>query len=111
MIRWLSFRTVASTALALLLLTAAPAAGDGLFASPGLGMPAPSLPRTVPPPKTLGMPPLDANQCKLTAGSCPTGRLMRSGNLCYCVSSGGTVRQGTSRTRPQDARPSTTPDP
>jgi len=77
----------------------ATAAGGDLFTSPGLGMTAPDLPRVVPRKPTTGVPPLNANQCQLAAGTCPLGRLVRSGNLCYCRSEGGGVRQGETQKR------------
>ena len=114
MLRWLNCRggaagRIASLLLVLLVgLAPLPALADGLFGTPNLGMPAPALPRATPPPKSGGMPALDADQCLLAAGSCPTGRLQRSGGRCYCVS-GGTARQGTTRTKPQNARPPVDP--
>lgn len=92
-------------------LTVSGAAADSLFASPGLGMPTVNLPRMAPLPKTNAIPQFDANQCQLAAGSCPTGRLRRSGNICFCAGSDGSVRQGTTRVKPQDARPSVSPEP
>jgi len=100
-------------AITAFLLLAAPlgAGADSLFSSPGLGMAPVQVPRVVPKTVSPGVPPLNANQCQLMAGTCPTGRLQRSGNLCFCVSGNGTVRQGTTRVKPQGARPAIEPDP
>ncbi|MCX5478148.1 hypothetical protein OSH08_03975 [Kaistia geumhonensis] len=104
--------------MAALLASAPPAPAQTLFNQPSIGftpppvvrttppVTAPSVVRTVPP---VTVPSLNANQCQLSAGSCPTGRLMRSGSRCYCASGDGTARQGASRPRPQDARPSAAP--
>ncbi|MBB3931307.1 hypothetical protein GGR25_002357 [Kaistia hirudinis] len=99
--------------MAAFLVLAAPlgASADSLFSNPGLGMAPVQVPRVVPKTVTPGVPPLNANQCLLMAGSCPTGRLQRSGNLCFCVSGNGTVRQGTTRVKPQGARPAIESDP
>ena len=89
--------------LALALTGALPAAGASeLFKQPSIGLDPPKIIRTVPP---ATAPALGANQCQLAAGTCPLGRLQRSGTRCYCASPGGGARQGTTRTRPQDARP------
>lgn len=99
--------------MAVLIVALAPAGAgaDSLFANPGLGMAPVQVPRVVPKTVTPGMPALSANQCQLIAGTCPTGRLQRSGNLCFCASGNGTVRQGKTQTRKQDARPPLDPDP
>ena len=90
-------------ALALALAGMAPMAGAGeLFKQPSIGLDPPKIIKSVPP---SVMPSLNANQCQLAAGTCPLGRLQRSGSRCYCASAGGGTRQGTTRTRPQDARP------
>jgi hypothetical protein len=74
-------------------------AGNDLFAPPSLGLTAP--PRVeVRPPATPLTPPYRADQCQLIAGTCPLGRLQRSGTLCYCLSGDG-IRQGTTRRKPQ----------
>jgi hypothetical protein len=88
----------AATLLAMMALS--PASAGDLFGSPGLGLTPLTLPRVVPRPSTAA-PGYTANQCQMMAGTCPTGRLMRSGTRCYCASADGTVRQGTSRKRPQ----------
>ncbi|MCX5513484.1 hypothetical protein C3941_19995 [Kaistia algarum] len=93
-------------AIASLALPEAGAARD-IFSSPGLGLTPVPVPRVVPQRTPSGVPALDANQCQLMAGTCPLGRLQRSGGRCFCASGNGTVRQGTTRTKPQDARPST----
>lgn len=114
MMRWLNTGApagVRQTAILLLFgvaFLAFPEAGrtGDLFSSPGLGLTPAPVPRVVPPRKPSGVPALDANQCQLMAGTCPLGRLQRSGGRCFCASGDGTVRQGTTRTKPQDARPS-----
>ncbi|SHF69993.1 hypothetical protein SAMN02745157_2786 [Kaistia soli DSM 19436] len=89
-------------ALGLALLALAPAASAGeLFKQPSIGLDPPKIIKSVPP---SVMPSLNANQCQLAAGTCPLGRLQRSGTRCYCVSN-GTARQGATRTKPQDIRP------
>ena len=92
----------AALAAAAVLAVAPPAGAQTLFKQPSIGFTPPPVVRTTP---QVGVPPLNANQCQLSAGTCPTGRLMRSGSRCYCASGNGTVRQGASRTRPQDVRP------
>lgn len=85
-----------------MLLVAAAASGaeaQDLFAPPTLGMTPPRvIPPVTPMPKTPGF---TANQCLLSAGSCPTGRLVRSGSLCFCSTKDGRTLQGLSRRRPQ----------
>ncbi|MBZ9937083.1 hypothetical protein LB518_12330 [Mesorhizobium sp. BR1-1-16] len=87
--------------LALLQLGSTASAGE-LFKQPSIGLDPPKIIKSVPP---SVMPSLDANQCQLAAGTCPLGRLQRSGTRCYCVSN-GVARQGATRTKPQTARPS-----
>lgn len=94
-------RALAAGLMLVLAATAASPAGD-LFKQPSIGMDPPRVIQSVPP---SVMPSLDANQCQLAVGTCPLGRLQRSGGRCFCVSAGGAARQGTTRTRPQDARP------
>lgn len=106
---------LAASLLAASLLAATTSGAQTLFKEPTLGFTQPNLPRVVPPPgppsvvhtaPALRPHPLDANQCRLAAGTCPLGRLQRSGSLCFCVGSGGAVLQGRSEVRPQGANPS-----
>ena len=102
-------------AVAMLALAAGAADAQTLFRSPTLGFTRSTPPRTAPPLAPPGAirsaPPLtpqpfDANQCQLLSGTCPLGRLQRSGSRCYCVSAPGTARQGGSQVKPQGANPS-----
>ncbi len=79
------------------------ATGDSLFKQPSIGL---DPPKIIQPVRPSTVPALGANQCQLAAGTCPLGRLQRSGTRCYCATTGGGALQGATRTRPQGARPS-----
>ncbi len=98
-------RRVLAVALTLALTTfggAVDVAAQGLFKQPSIGL---DPPKIIQPVRPSTVPSLGADQCQLAAGTCPLGRLQRSGNRCYCASAGGGARQGTTRTKPQNARP------
>jgi hypothetical protein len=92
-------------ALAVLLsLAVMPAEARDLFQQPGLFTQPKMFEVPMPRIQTPGAPSVPgptANQCRLVAGNCPTGRLERVGTTCFCRSGTGTLRQGTTETRPQ----------
>ncbi|MCX5495057.1 hypothetical protein OSH11_10105 [Kaistia dalseonensis] len=99
----MSFRSRPLMLAILMVLTAGTASAQNLFTGSGgapLGLTPVTPPRVTPPPNA-GTSPYTGNQCKLIAGTCPTGRLVRSGTLCFCATKDGGATQGTSRKRPQ----------
>lgn len=98
----MTYRSRTLALAALTLLAVGPALGQDLLGGRGssLGL-SPLTPPRVTPAPDAGTSKYTGNQCKLIAGTCPTGRLVQSGTLCFCSTKDGGARQGTSRTRPQ----------